>query len=197
MALKKQAKPLTPDQINHIADWITTTRQDGVRDLVVFYLSVYAGLRAKEIACLDWSMVTDAEGTLVDTLSLPNIASKGRTGGRHIPMSHRLYEALEALHAVSCYRAKGPVITTRDGGSVTSAYVVKRFGYWYSLLDMNGCSSHSGRRTFISAAARKITEHGGSLRDVQSLAGHSSLHHTQTYIMVNETAKRSVVNDLW
>lgn len=80
MALTRQAKMLAPTDIEQIADWLDT-RQDPSRDRVIFFLSVYAGLRAKEIACLDWSMMTDQHGSLVDLLSLPNTASKGKTGG--------------------------------------------------------------------------------------------------------------------
>jgi integrase len=56
-----------------------------------------------------------------------------------------------------------------------------------------GCSSHSGRRTFITNAARKISSVGGSLRDVQALAGHSSLAVTQRYIDGSEDARAKVV----
>ena len=63
----------------------------------------------------------------------------------------------------------------------------------YRDLGMDGCSSHSGRRTFVTKAARKIVEAGGSLRDVQQLAGHRSLQTTQGYIDENPQAKRRVV----
>ena len=56
---------------------------------------------------------------------------------------------------------------------------------------MDGCSSHSGHRTFVTKAARKIVEAGGSLRDVQQLAGHRSLQTTHGYIDENAQAKRS------
>lgn len=40
---------------------------------------------------------------------------------------------------------------------------------------MEGCSSHSGRRTFITNAAKMISQAGGTINDVRQLAGHSSL----------------------
>ena len=63
----------------------------------------------------------------------------------------------------------------------------------YHSLGFEGCSSHSGRRTAITGWARKIAAAGGSLRDVQSLAGHASLADTQRYIDQSPEAKRRVV----
>jgi integrase/recombinase XerD len=68
------------------------------------------------------------------------------------------------------------------------------FGSWYDALGFDGCSSHSGRRTFITNAARNIGRFGGSLRDVQMLARHSSLGMTQVYIEIDSEAMRKVVD---
>ena len=67
------------------------------------------------------------------------------------------------------------------------------FGRLYGKLGFAGASSHSGRRTFITQAARKIIQCGGSLRDVQELAGHASLATTQRYIQGDTEAKRKVM----
>ena len=68
------------------------------------------------------------------------------------------------------------------------------FADLYARLGFDGCSSHSGRRTFITGAAKKIVAAGGSLRDVQELAGHASLQTTQRYIQGDSEAKRQVID---
>src|SRR5207249_8062079 len=93
----KQAKVLSPTQERAILGYLDTTRYP-TRDRVMFLLSIKAGLRAKEIALLTWAMVTDAEGDVAEVIALPNQASKGRGGGRMIPLNTRLREALVALH---------------------------------------------------------------------------------------------------
>ena len=67
--------------------------------------------------------------------------------------------------------------------------------FWMQSNNMGliGCTSHSGRRTFITNAARKISSVGGSLRDVQMLAGHSSLSVTQRYIEGDGEARLKIV----
>src|SRR5207237_10718367 len=93
----KQAKMLTPKQETAVLTYLQTMRCP-VRERVMFLLSIKAGLRAKEIACLTWSMVTDADGQVAEVLALPNTASKGRGGGRVIPLNLTLHTALVALY---------------------------------------------------------------------------------------------------
>ena len=62
------------------------------------------------------------------------------------------------------------------------------------MTGLKGCSSHSGRRTFITNAARTISTVGGSLRDVQTLAGHRALSTTQRYIEADVEAQKRVVD---
>jgi integrase/recombinase XerD len=68
------------------------------------------------------------------------------------------------------------------------------FADWFKQIGFDGASSHSGRRTFITGAAKKNTQVGGSLRDVQYLAGHSSLQTTQRYIESDSEARRKLVD---
>ena len=193
MSLAKQAKTLTKPQMEAVLAYLTSTRHP-TRNRVIFLLSVKAGLRAKEIASLTWAMVTDAEGALTDVISLTDVASKGR-GGRMIPISKELRAALLALKAEAdkLTRPSSFVITSERAGRTSSYAIVNKFAAWYRALGFNGASSHSGRRTAITNWARKISTVGGSLRDVQMLAGHSALSTTQRYIEGAEEARRRVV----
>ena len=195
MSLAKQAKILSKPQQEAVLTSLGSTR-DPVRDRVIFLLSVRAGLRAKEIAALKWEMITDAEGELTDVIALTNEAAKGRRGGRAIPIAKDLKVALVALkaEAASDYRNSPYVVTSERGISTSSYAVVNKFAGWYRALGYMGASSHSGRRTAITNWARKISTVGGSLRDVQILAGHSALSTTQRYIESDAGAMRRVVD---
>jgi integrase/recombinase XerD len=191
----KQAKILGPKQEVALLRHLETTRYP-LRDTAMFLLSVKAGLRAREIASLTWSMVTDAEGQVGDMLHLENRATKGKKGGRSIPLHPQLRTALTALHQARAAALEPwhPVIFSERGRGLTADSVQIWFHRLYSALGFAGCSSHSGRRTFITRAARKASEAGGSLRDVQQLAGHASLGMTQRYIEGDSDAKRKLVH---
>jgi integrase len=190
MGLGKQAKILTKGQGDAVLAYLSTTRYPD-RNRVIFLLSIKAGLRAKEIACLQWSMVNDVEGRLTDTIHLPNAASKGRSG-RIIPLSRDLKAALKGLAASEGIKSLF-VVTTERATRTSAAAIVNLFRVWYVALGLEGASSHSGRRTAITNWARKISTVGGSLRDVQVLAGHSALTTTQRYIEAHADAQNRVV----
>ena len=71
--------------------------------------------------------------------------------------------------------------------------IVNWFRDAYRAIGVDGCSSHSGRRTFITRAARLVHKAGGSLRDVQILAGHRSIQTTQRYIDGDTDVQRKLV----
>src|SRR5690554_3452353 len=98
MGLGKQAKTLTRQQIDAVAYHIGK-RRNGLRNKVVFYLSVRAGLRAKEIAELKWAMVIDADGEISSHINLTNKASKGRSG-RIIPLNKELRALLHEHYEI-------------------------------------------------------------------------------------------------
>jgi len=190
MPLGKQAKTLSTEEIRLAEQLVETTRWP-VRNRVIFLLSTRAGLRAHEIAHLMWSMVLDASGSISDCLRLENRASKG-TSGRVVPLSSDLRSALETWRTEQAPGGKY-VVSTERAPRTSAQAVVNMFFRWYSDLGLVGCSSHSGRRTFITNAARKISTVGGSIRDVQMLAGHSDLRTTQRYIEADAEAQRRVV----
>jgi integrase len=118
----------------------------------MFLLSVKAGMRAAEIASVTWAMVTDAEGEISGAIALQNRASKGKGGGRHISMHPDLKAALIALQGERGEKVRPdlPVIYSERDRGLSPGAVAVWFRRLYSGLGMVGCSSHSGRRTFIT-----------------------------------------------
>ena len=193
MTQTKQAKTINSNMVAGMLHYLRGTRHP-VRNTLIFRLSERGGLRAKEIASIKWSMITDAEGNLTDEIILPNSASKGKNGGRIIPIAKELRLAIEAHRERSKNTAAHHFIIQTERATNTSAQViVNLFQKWFGDMGYEGCSSHSGRRTFITNASKKITSVGGSLRDIQYLAGHSSLQTTQRYIEGDSEARRKVV----
>lgn len=185
----RQAKILTSGQLD-IALRFVDRQHDATRNRVILLLSAKAGLRAGEIAGLTWPMLLDARGRLSDRIELHDTVAKCQSG-RTIPLNMDLRRALVALRRSS--EPMGPVICSGRGRAMRATSIVNWFATLYRDLGFLGCSSHSGRRTFITRAAQMVAKAGGSLRDVQQLAGHRSIEHTQRYIEGNSAAKRRLV----
>jgi integrase/recombinase XerD len=160
-------KIINEHQLQALLAWLDT-RKHAERNRLIVFLSFKAGLRAKEIALLKWSMVMNADG--------------------------KQLLKVEEMDGIDRADADRSVIRTQHGQGTTAQVIVNLFAEWYQKLGFVGCSSHSGRRSFITQAARKASLVGGSLRDVQALAGHASLATTSRYIATDAEAQQKLVN---
>jgi integrase len=185
----KQAKILSDQQTRSLLVFASATRNPR-RNHLILLLSLKAGLRAGEIAKLTWDMVVGPGGEIGLVIELRDCAAKKKSG-RLIPIHPSLRSALAAWRKVS--PGTGPVIRSERGGPMTPVSIVNWFAIAYRAVGLEGCSSHSGRRTFITRAARLVHKAGGSLRDVQLLAGHRSIQTTQRYIDGDSDAQRKLV----
>ncbi|GAA4747868.1 hypothetical protein GCM10023264_12140 [Sphingomonas daechungensis] len=185
------AKVLAPVDARRLTVRAGKGRQ-GTRDKVIVLLSFRAGMRACEIAGLDWRMVMTPSGRISTTVAISGrIAKNGR--GRHVPVHPELKLALEVHHAHCGGPRFGPVVQSRRGSHLKPRSIVNWFRQVYDELGLTGCSSHSGRRTFITGAARAVHRAGGSLRDVQELAGHRALTTTERYIEGDRDAQHRLI----
>ncbi|UTC29931.1 tip attachment protein [Bajunvirus bajun] len=162
----------------------------GLRDEVMLLLSFYAGLRPQEIAGLKWKRnVLDARGRLTDHVFVDRGIAK-RTVERTIEMHPRLKDALSRLRAqrpkdkfiVYPLAARRADIPGVDPEQVAPNTLVQYFGRLYDLHGLDGCTSYSGRRSFITHLSRTCNLAGASIYDVARVAGHKSIQTTQGYL---------------
>lgn len=185
------ARVLERDDVCRLVQYVATNRHP-LRDRVIVLLSFKAGLRACEIAGLDWTMVLRANGHIGEQLLIAASIAKNGTA-RQLPVHPELATALRRLHTHQGSPTVGPVIRSERGAHMRAGSIVNWFAAAYAALGLHGCSSHSGRRTFITRSARLIARTGGSLRDVQELAGHRQLTTTERYIQGNRDSQRRLV----
>ena len=185
----RQAKLITPTVLRRMLAYTRQTASPA-RDRVIVLLSVRAALRACEIARLDWSMVLDARGHVGDHIAVHDRIAK-KQSGRRVPLHPDLRRALLVLQRD--VDAVEPVVRSARGGAMRPNSIVNWFVAMFVALGLPGCSSHSGRRTFITTAARNAHRAGCSLRDIQLLAGHRSIETTQRYIDGNSGGQRKLV----
>jgi integrase/recombinase XerD len=188
--LGKQAKILSDREHKQLIDYCNFTRYS-LRNKVMVLLSFKAGLRAKEISQVRWRMILDPSHEVGDSINLEHIASKGDNSGRIIPLNYELKQALIELKEKTKPDPEDYVLYSQKGKCLKNQAVIDWFGKVYKDLRLQGCSSHSGRRTFGTKLANII-----NIRELQALMGHSSMNNTSRYIEVNSEAQKVAINKI-
>jgi integrase len=188
---RQPAKTVLPAEVDLLVQY-AESRRYAERNRVIVLLSFKAGMRACEISGLKWEMVLGSDGAVGDQISLAQGITKGGRG-RTIPMHAQLREALQLLHLPQGRPMSGHVLQSERKSRFKTQSVVNWFADAYRYLGLVGCSSHSGRRTFITTSVRVLAKTGGSLRDIQELAGHRALTTTERYIEGDRAAQRRLI----
>ena len=186
----KQAKVLTEQETKRVLSIIAQSRHAD-RNRMAFMFSWLAGLRACEIASLTFGSVVDANGQPKSEILLTQYMTKGNRG-RTVMVSDRLQkEVARFITTIDSRESSHPLIASQKCSKPFSANtLVQMFRAIYAAAAIDGGSSHSGRRTFITQLANK----GIGARVLQHLAGHATLATTQKYIEINDLMLKKAVN---
>lgn len=181
MGVNKRAKVLDEESIAEALDYIERNSAVPLRDELFVLFTVRMGLRAQEVASIHASDFMSARGVL-DVRLL--VAARGAKYGksRTLPIHPHVREALQEYMKNYPGMRNGPIFFNQYGQPCTSSAVQKQLKRIYMAIGLIGCSSHSGRRTFGTKAARNVMKLGGSLKDVAHVMGHSRTSTTELYV---------------
>jgi integrase/recombinase XerD len=188
--MAKQAKTLNQQELRRVLDY-TATRKHSTRNRAILMTTFMSGMRVGEVASLRYRDVINSDGSIKNEIRLKPEQTKGNEG-RIVFVNEKLRKELEQyirivkivdMNKKLFYSQK----KTSDG--FTANTLTQFFHYLYKKAGIDGASSHSGRRTFITNLATK----GIGVRVLMSLAGHKNISTTQSYIDVNDDMKRKAV----
>ena len=185
-----QAKTLTAAEIEQLLIYINT-RKYAARNRSMMLLTHWAGLRIGEVACLRWSDVTNSDGQVKDEIRLLPDMTKGRHA-RTVFVNIRLREELQAYASqAKCIDRSYPFFASqksiKTGFSANS--LAQTFALLYERSGLEGASSHSGRRTFLTSLANK----GTAIHILKTLAGHRSISTTAAYLYSSPSQLKAAV----
>ncbi|ALK89162.1 tyrosine-type recombinase/integrase [Limnohabitans sp. 63ED37-2] len=185
-----QAKTLTKEEMTRVLDYINT-RRFAQRNRAMMLLTHLAGLRIGEVACLRWSDVTNSDGKIKDEIRLLPDMTKGRHARTVFINSKLKIELQTYADQAKCIDRCYPFFATQK--SIKSGFSANSLSQTIALLyegaGLEGASSHSGRRTFLTNLANK----GTSIHLLKSLAGHRSIQTTALYLYSSPIQLKAVV----
>ncbi|NHC08357.1 site-specific integrase [Azonexus fungiphilus] len=174
-----QAKVFSSTELRRVLDYVAT-RQHAERNRAIVLLSHSAGMRCKEIAALRYCDVLHSSGAVKDEIYLSAEQTKGRYS-RTVYLGSKLQKELAAyVKAVPPTSPQAVLFATQKEATrgFTANTLAQFFLSLYRKVGIEGASSHSGRRSYLTNLANK----GTSIHILKTLAGHRSISTTAVYL---------------
>jgi integrase/recombinase XerD len=184
-----QAKTLNEKELKKVLNYIAV-RKHAARNRAMLLTTHWCGMRVGEVAALRIGDVMNADCTIKDEVRLQPSQTKGDRS-RTVFMPDKLRKELFAyLITIDRTDFTKPLFYSQKRASGWNSNTLCQHFHWlYKNAGIDGASSHSGRRSFITGLASK----GVGVRVLMSLAGHRSIQTTQAYIDINDDMKRKAV----
>ena len=181
-----QAKTLKESEFKKVL-LIISTQKHAHRNRIAFLLSFWSGMRVGEIASLKINDVMENDGAVKSEIILKPNQTKGNHS-RKVMIAEKLRNYIKSINVKDVNQ---PLIySQRNRNGFNSLTLSQEFKRIYAMSNIDGATSHSGRRTFITNLANR----GVGVRVLQALAGHRSIATTQIYIDVNDDILRTAVD---
>ena len=141
-------------------------------------LTHYAGMRVGEVAALRIQDVLNGDRSIKAEVRL----SPNQTKGKHprtVYLNERMQKELASyVRVISLNDPSKPLFYTQKKEGFSANSLTQYFFYLYRNVGLEGASSHSGRRSFLTGLANK----GTAIHILKSLAGHRNISTTATYL---------------
>jgi len=183
-----QARVLNPQELRRVLDHVAT-RRHSVRNRTMLLLTHYAGMRVGEVAALCINDVLNSDNTIKDEVRLMPDQTKGKHA-RTVYLNERMQKELS--NYIRCLRIKDqakPLFYTQKQSGFSANSLAQYFFYLYRNVGLDGASSHSGRRSFLTGLANK----GTAIHILKSLAGHRNISTTASYLYSNPSQLKAAV----
>jgi integrase/recombinase XerD len=172
-----QARVLNHQELRRVLDHVAT-RRHSARNRVMLLLTHYAGMRVAEVAALRINDVLNDSGTIKAEIRLMPDQTKGKHA-RTVYLNERMQKELaQYIKVLKIRDASKPLFYTQKKDGFSANSLTQYFFYLYRAVGLEGCSSHSGRRSFLTGLANR----GIAIHLLKSLAGHRNISTTATYL---------------
>lgn len=186
--MTKQARTLTERELQKLLEFISKTKS-AKRNRAIILLTHFAGLRIGECSALLIGDVVASDGAIRTEFTLSAGQTKG-SSSRTVLLNKRIQAELAAyVQSLRVRDPKKPLFSTQRSVGFTANTLTHVVNGIYKKAGLDGCSSHSGRRNYLSA----LSAQGVSVRVMMALAGHKNMSTTQRYIDYSPSVLRNAV----
>ena len=192
----KQARVLKDKELDALFRYVAT-RKYAARDRAILACTYFGGMRIGECAALRIKDVLAADGTIKLEINLTAEQTKGKYG-RTVVLPEKLRKEIKTylqtrftekqlIALTYSNQLENPLFATQKRQGFDPNTACYHFHMLYKNAGLDGASSHSGRRSFITSLSSK----GVTLKVLMEMVGHRNLQTTQRYIEVTPDMKRA------